>query len=870
VDLSGQSAQSLYDIGCHISSLRKVRVATRPTHSFVETVAFTPFVAREFESAPLEEGETIAGVIMRTWRTMVKEIKCIPLADNEIVVARLFGTRRATDPKAEFASAKADEARVASLPISASAAKVPDKFRDLIKYGRILPLEPHYYTWLSPKAGQAERDEEAAKHAESERRRRSDWMRLPPNVRAVEPFQEKPLTYPAIMSLGQNYPPFAPQAYQKLLTNKHTKNSFPIIDGLDITSFLKLEPGQQRPAPCDYISNLEVAVQRQEVSPDNWLCGLLIERFRVHTPAEVIARIKAKPYMDIDATAARALAISALNDRLHASAASGNASGQSAYDLLPEAPTAGAPPTVGCAVCGKTNVQRCSTCKNEWYCCREHQGEHWRTAHRTVCKLWQAVGRRIVRQRKISIEDVASVARRVADQVKAGTYVAPPQPPLRPDDPPLTPIALELGVDPVYFASLVAMDTKVDAEIRQDMPSLAAHATGAGGDASEVAGAGDDDDDDIQVSDEPVAVPLTCPNTLSRISIPVRGSQCKHLTCMDLTSFLTFATSVSNCHWCSRPVYVDELAVSKRVLTALQSYPGDVTSVRAFREGPYMAVDGDGRPVAPATPTAGELGSESVVTNMALLARSPAALSAAAVAAATLAAQARLRAVAGDGAAADAAAAAGAGAGSGALTPAGAGAGSTGGLGGAAAQDAVELLSDDDEDIGPSDKRAAPAQPAAGAAAAGATVQLPPPAVPVAPGAPVVSDAPSTTQAFAVAAPAAAAPHQQLPQQQQQQQQPPQQLPQQQVPQQQQLQQQQLQQHQHHQQHQLQHQQQQQPQQHQHQQHQQHLQQQQPMLSAPALPPIPPRPVVAVTPAPAAAAASRQGPGTDAEPIELD
>lgn len=37
-----------------------------------------------------------------------------------------------------------------------------------------------------------------------------------------------------------------------------------------------------------------------------------------------------------------------------------------------------------CAGCGKQAIQRCSQCKNEWYCSRSCQVAHW-SQHKETC-----------------------------------------------------------------------------------------------------------------------------------------------------------------------------------------------------------------------------------------------------------------------------------------------------------------------------------------------------------------------------------------------------------------------------------------------------------------------------------------------------
>ncbi len=42
-----------------------------------------------------------------------------------------------------------------------------------------------------------------------------------------------------------------------------------------------------------------------------------------------------------------------------------------------------------CAECGKVATQRCSKCKNAWYCCRDHQLRQWK-AHKPLCVMLAA------------------------------------------------------------------------------------------------------------------------------------------------------------------------------------------------------------------------------------------------------------------------------------------------------------------------------------------------------------------------------------------------------------------------------------------------------------------------------------------------
>jgi len=39
-----------------------------------------------------------------------------------------------------------------------------------------------------------------------------------------------------------------------------------------------------------------------------------------------------------------------------------------------------------CSNCGKVATQRCSKCKNQWYCSRECQLKQWK-AHKALCEI---------------------------------------------------------------------------------------------------------------------------------------------------------------------------------------------------------------------------------------------------------------------------------------------------------------------------------------------------------------------------------------------------------------------------------------------------------------------------------------------------
>ena len=383
--------------------------------------------------------------------------------------------------------------------------------------------------------------------------------------------------------------------------------------------------------------------------------------------------------------------------------------------------------------------------------------EHW-AKHKTSCRIWRALDARVVGQRKYSVYEVAAAVAAVAARCNAAASPAEAEaiaaglvdsegnktsPANASPGAPVSEAAAAAGMgavaqalraNPAFVRELRA-HKEVFAALALEQEQANGGGGGGGGRSASNGAAGGPrlatrnrgDDDDLVVSDEPVNVVLTCPMSLARIKVPVRGSQCKHVACMDLSSFLTFANNVSQCHFCNRTVLVDELAVSERVHIALRSYPESVSLVRAFGPGPYMAYDqATGAPIPPSQTAAvaaigGVEQASEIAIVLALLARTVAELNTAAtnLATAIAAAEAETAAKAKAKAKADAAAAK---------------AGSGGAAAAAAADsddDSVMCLSDDDDQAPPPPpaKKAATATAAAADAVTAKTeVQLPAPA----------------------------------------------------------------------------------------------------------------------------------------------
>ena len=88
------------------------------------------------------------------------------------------------------------------------------------------------------------------------------------------------------------------------------------------------------------------------------------------------------------------------------------------------------------------------------------------------------------------------------------------------------------------------------------------------------AGVVDDDDDDDLVQSS-VRLSLTCPLSRTRLKVPVRGDQCRHLECFDLSSYLEMAQVTKPAKWkcpmCNRDATPGQLRVDAWVAWVLQA-----------------------------------------------------------------------------------------------------------------------------------------------------------------------------------------------------------------------------------------------------------------------------------------------------------
>ncbi|KAI9103709.1 hypothetical protein DFS34DRAFT_295983 [Phlyctochytrium arcticum] len=92
----------------------------------------------------------------------------------------------------------------------------------------------------------------------------------------------------------------------------------------------------------------------------------------------------------------------------------------------------------------------------------------------------------------------------------------------------------------------------------------------------------DSDPDQVEIGDQIVS--LICPISLSRISLPGKGANCKHVQCFDLTTFTNLFRVCKKwkCAVCGEAIGTEELCVSGTFLELLEAYPlGEKCVVKA-------------------------------------------------------------------------------------------------------------------------------------------------------------------------------------------------------------------------------------------------------------------------------------------------
>ena len=92
-----------------------------------------------------------------------------------------------------------------------------------------------------------------------------------------------------------------------------------------------------------------------------------------------------------------------------------------------------------------------------------------------------------------------------------------------------------------------------------------------------------DDDEDECTQEEnniPLSFTLTCPISMTKISIPVRGRNCSHIQCFDLLTFLSSNSFPCarrwRCVYCEQFTSVDELVICDLFCRLLKRFEGDI------------------------------------------------------------------------------------------------------------------------------------------------------------------------------------------------------------------------------------------------------------------------------------------------------
>ncbi|KAJ3045691.1 SUMO ligase siz1 [Rhizophlyctis rosea] len=82
-----------------------------------------------------------------------------------------------------------------------------------------------------------------------------------------------------------------------------------------------------------------------------------------------------------------------------------------------------------------------------------------------------------------------------------------------------------------------------------------------------------DDNDDVEIGDQ--IVNLTCPLSLTRIHLPGKGRNCKHVQCFDVETFIQIYLSspVWKCGVCNLAIEKTDLTISEPFIHYLASYP---------------------------------------------------------------------------------------------------------------------------------------------------------------------------------------------------------------------------------------------------------------------------------------------------------
>ena len=84
-------------------------------------------------------------------------------------------------------------------------------------------------------------------------------------------------------------------------------------------------------------------------------------------------------------------------------------------------------------------------------------------------------------------------------------------------------------------------------------------------------------------------VSLLCPLTCLRIKYPVKGEECKHISCFDLGNILAYAREMAvwSCPICSKPVPFDSLRIDNFLTDALRGTQTDHQQISLYPNKPW-------------------------------------------------------------------------------------------------------------------------------------------------------------------------------------------------------------------------------------------------------------------------------------------
>jgi hypothetical protein len=233
-----------------------------------------------------------------------------------------------------------------------------------------------------------------------------------------------------------------------------------------------------------------------------------------------------------------------------------------------------------CIVCQKTeSTSRCSVCRIVWYCCSEHQRDHWPT-HRTVCKSSTTS--------EIEMFDRAQWLAYRTSTANCGTNGR-----VRLKTQKVLDRNIALALD--AWKEKTAMVSTANRTGTSGTTAAANTATSAPGHARSYKNdhqIADDDADDDDLMEGDTMLTVQCPLSLERCKVPARGRFCNHLTCFDVETYLEFSEQSGywQCPICPKHLPFDEILPDLCMRDAMHSLPKDVTQLKVDVHGEWEPV----------------------------------------------------------------------------------------------------------------------------------------------------------------------------------------------------------------------------------------------------------------------------------------